>query len=237
MEQRNKENKASGNIGITIFLFILAGVLLFFSVKQQLNTEKTSKELSDKISQKVTEDVKKELPDIIKESEQKISEYPDYFSLKNLKKLNVVENSSSWTPNASVDENKMIKEIILEKGDIAKGYIYVKTSINNQAFSSWESIYIKMNNTGGHLFRPNSLPIPKSDKTELLYTLDNILFLSSVPYSETKIPLKTNWFDFFKDKNKIQVIAFISSLKPAMIEEISLYYDCVSGSDCLLTIK
>jgi len=61
------KNKANGNIGITIFLFILAGTLLFFSVKQQLNTEKTLTELSDKISQKVMEDVKKELPDIIKE--------------------------------------------------------------------------------------------------------------------------------------------------------------------------
>lgn len=234
MEPKNKTN---GNFGIIIFLFILAGILLFFSVKQQLNTEKTSKELSDKISQKVTEDVKKELLDIIKEGEQKISEYPDYFSLNNLKKLDIVQNFSSWTPNASVDENKMIKEIILERGSIANGYIYVKTSINNQAFSSWESIYIKMNNIGGHLFRPNSLPIPKSNKTELLYTLDNISFLSSVPYSEIKTPLKANWFDFFKDNNKIQIVAFISSLKPAIIEEISLYYDCVSGSDCLLTIK
>jgi transcription antitermination factor NusG len=231
------KDKKIGNFGVTIFLFILAAILLFFSVKQQLNTEKTSKELSDKISQKVAEDVKKELSDIIKESEQKISEYPDYFSIENLKKLDIVKNFSSWTPNASVDDNKMVREIILEKGNIAKGYIYIKTSINDQAFSSWESIYIKMNNVGGHLFRPNSLPIPKSDKTELLYTLDNISFLSSVPYSETKTPQKANWFDFFKDNNKIQVITFISSLKPAMIEEISLYYDCISGSDCLLTIK
>jgi len=206
------KDKKIGNFGITIFLFILAAVLLFFSVRQQLNTEKASKDLSDKISQKVTEDVKKELPDILKESEQKISEYPDYFSLKNLKKLDIVKNFSSWTPNASIDENKMVKEIILERGEVAKGYVYVKTSINEQAFSSWESIYIKMNNIGGHLFRPNSLSIPKSDKTELLYTLDNISFLSSVPYSETKTPLKANWFNLFKDNNKIQVIAFISFL-------------------------
>ena len=140
------KDKKIGNFGITIFLFILAAVLLFFSVRQQLNTEKASKDLSDKISQKVTEDVKKELPDILKESEQKISEYPDYFSLKNLKKLDIVKNFSSWTPNASIDENKMVKEIILERGEVAKGYVYVKTSINEQAFSSWESIYIKMNN-------------------------------------------------------------------------------------------
>jgi len=188
------KDKKIGNFGITIFLFILAAVLLFFSVRQQLNTEKASKDLSDKISQKVTEDVKKELPDILKESEQKISEYPDYFSLKNLKKLDIVKNFSSWTPNASIDENKMVKEIILERGEVAKGYVYVKTSINEQAFSSWESIYIKMNNIGGHLFRPNSLSIPKSDKTELIAIKleQGITDLREEIFKELKSGIKTN---------------------------------------------
>lgn len=233
METKNK----NGNIVVTIFLLLLAGSLLIFSAKQQLNTKKSEKELSDKISQKVTEDVKKELPNIIKESEQKNSEFPDYFSLKGLKRLDIVKNFLSWTPNVNLDDKKTVKKIILEKGGIAKGYIYVKTSINGNAFSSWESIYVKMNNVGGHLFRSDSLPIPKSDKTELLYALDNISYLSSVPYLETRAPLKANWFDFFKDNKKIEMISFISSLKPAIIEEIILYYDCTSGSDCSLIVK
>ncbi len=234
METKNNEN---GNFGVTIFLFLLAGVLLVFSVKQQINTEKTTKELSDKISQKVTDEVKKELPNIINESEQKNSEYPDFFSLKDLKKLEIIKNFTSWTPDAHVDDTKVIKKIILEKGNLAKGYIYLKTSINDKTFSIWESIYIKMNNVGGHLFRPDSLPIPKSNKTELLYALDNISYLPTVPYSENKTPQKANWFNFFIDGKKIEVISFISSLRPALIEEITLYYDCTVESDCSLVVQ
>ena len=118
------------------------------------------------------------------------SEYPDYSSLKDLKKLVIVENFQSWTPNSDPKTFKSIERMILEKGNITKGYIYVKTSINNKAFSSWESIYMKMNDNGGHLFRPNSLPVPKSDKTELLFALNNIFYLPSIPYSETKTPKK-----------------------------------------------
>lgn len=234
MEANNKKN---GSIGVTIFLLLLAGSLLFLSIKQQMNSDKNNKELSDQISKKVTEDVKRELPNIIEKSEQTNSEFPDFSSLKDLKKLDIVDNFISWTPNASLDDNKVIRKIVLDKGDISKGYIYVRTSINGKAFTSWESIYLKMNNIGGHLYRPNTLPLPKSDKTELLYALDNISYLSSAPYSETRNPQKADWFTYFKNSRQIEIVSFISSLKPAMIEEISLYYDCAASSDCLLKVE
>jgi hypothetical protein len=234
METNSKKN---GSVGVTIFLLLLAGSLLFVSIKQQTNSEKNNKELSDQISKKVTEDVKKELPNIIEKSEQANSEFPDYSSLKDLKKLDIVDNFTSWTPNANLDDNKVIKKVILDKGDISKGYIYVRTSINGKAFTSWESIYLKMNNIGGHLYRPNTLPMPKSDKTELLYALDNISCLSTAPYSETRTPQKADWFTYFRNSKQIEIVSFISSLKPATIEEISLYYDCASGSDCLLKVE
>lgn len=233
----NKEDQKKGNVGATIFLFILAIILLIFSVKQQLNSNKKDKELSNEISQKVSETVKREISDVLDNKEQKNSEYPDYYSLSSLKKLPIVNNFESWTPSSSLVDNKIKKEIIIEKGNLSKGYVYIRSSLNKKALSTWESIYLKMNNNGGHLFRPDSLPIPKSDKTEMLFALDNIAYLSSLPYSENKVALKTNWFNYFKDDKKIEIITFISSLKPALIEEVSLYYDCIDSTNCLLSIK
>ena len=227
----NKERKA--NVGITIFLLIIAFVLLLFSVKQQMNTEKEKEELSQEISKRVINEVS----EIIEQEATRPSEFPDYDSLERLKSLVVVNNFESWTPDAKVDIGKTKKVIVVEKGKLAKGNLYVRASINSKALSKWESIYVKMNNEGGHLFRIQSLSIPKSEKTELLYSLDDIPYLFSVPYSEQKIPARADWFKFFRDKRRIELITFISSLKPVLIESMVLYYECIDDTECLLSIE
>ncbi|TAL67052.1 MAG: hypothetical protein EPN82_15885 [Bacteroidetes bacterium] len=174
--------------------------------------------------------------------------FPDYFLMKNMKKLNIIDTMDSWTPRKK-DSVKSIQKVILINEDIIKGYLFVRVSVNKQPFTSWESIYIKMNNFGGHLFRPESLPLPdtikidtnnflKSTQTILFYKLDNIPYLPNKPYSEMKTPKNINWFNLFVKGKKIKINAFISSWRRARIEEISLYYEgMISTDSCLSMIE
>lgn len=219
-------NNKVANIGLSFFLFFLAIVLLIFSVKQQFDEKKRSEALQKQIQKTVDQAV-----------QQKPSELPDYESLTRLKKLEVVTNFESWTPNSELDPTKMSRRIILNKGSLAKGYIYLRISLDGKTLSQWESIYVKMNDRGGHLFRPQSLAVPKSDKTEMLFALNYIPFLFDIPYNERFTPAVTNWFELFTPNNEIDFVSFISSRKPTIIEEISIYYECSKDSDCLLSIK
>ncbi len=172
----NSNNKA--NFGLSAFLFLLAIILIGFSIKQQFDSGKREEELSQKISQQVTQEVTEEVTKkvtqgvsgIIEQGLSRPSEFPDFDSLSRLKKLNIANNFESWTPAATVTEGKVKETIIIEKGELAKAYLYLKASLDGKALSKWESIYVKMNNEGGHLFRIQSLPVPSGEKTELLYT-------------------------------------------------------------------
>jgi len=226
MEMNNQKKNA--NIGVSVFLFLLALVLLGFSFFRQHQLSNLDKDMSQKISQEVTKEVGKILP--------QTSNFPDFDSLIDLKKLKVVDNFQSWTPEAQVNEDKTQKTIILDKGTLAKAYVYIRASLNNKALTKWESIYLKMNDTGGHIFRKETLPLPSGDKTELLFALDSIPYLEHGPYSELRVPFHADWFQFFRDKLRLNILTFASSLRPVMIEEISIYYGCIENSDCELKL-
>jgi len=233
-DQKNKQ----ANLGITIFFFLVAVLLIGFSVKQQLNSERKEEELTKRISEQVTKEVVTKVEQTLAEQTlSKPSEFPDFDSLSRLKKLLIVEDFESWTPEANVKDDKIKKVIVVEKGTLAKGYIYIRASLDNKALTKWESIYLKLDDIGGHLFRSQSLKVPEGEKTQLLYALDNIPYLQSVPYSESRVPISANWFQLFGDKSEIEVLTFISSLRPAKVEEVSLYYGCVDDSECLLELK
>jgi hypothetical protein len=167
----------------------------------------------------------------------KPSEYPDFDSLPKLHKLSLVTNFETWTPTAKTESNKTSTKIVVQKGTISKAYIYVRASLDNKALTQWESIFVQMNNKGGHLFRPQSLSVPPSEQTELLFALNYIPYLPHHPYSDKKTPTIIDWFTFFKDKAEINVYTFISSLRPAKLEELTIYYQCVSNDECELIKK
>lgn len=166
-----------------------------------------------------------------------ISDYPDYEATKNMKSLSLANDFESWTPDANIDTKKVINTVIVEKGSLAKGYLYVKASLNEKPLTQWESIYVKMNSLGGHLFRPQSLPVPPADKTELLFALNDVPYIMGLPYSEQKMPARVSWFGLFKDKQSINVVSFISSLRQAKIDNLILFYQCIDDSVCELKLK
>lgn len=205
------------HIGVTIFFFLLTIILVGFAFWQQSTLdqqkEQLSKEISaqvtNNISQQVTAGVSQQITEgfvKITDNFQQKPELSDYNSLPSLKRLNILSNFETWTPNAVMDVNKTKKVIVLDKGSLAKAYLYIKASLNGKALTRWESVYVKMNDKGGHLFRPQSLPLPQGDKTELLYPLDTIPYLSSAPYSEQRTPSFADWFSLFKDNTKVTMI-------------------------------
>jgi len=174
---------------------------------------------------------------LTEKSKSQPSEYPDYDSLKDLTPLMIIDNQISWSPEAKTENiigyPKQIKSI----GRFARVYLYAEASVNNKPLTQYESLYIKFNNEGGHLFRSQSLKIPSDTITKLLYAVNNVPYLEHVPYSENKIPLTTDWFQFFKDDPSISFYAYISSLRPATINKIVLYYGCAEDSNCKIETK
>ena len=159
------------------------------------------------------------------------SQYPDFDSLSSLHELSLANNFQSWTPTGTLDQTKLIAKIIVQKGQLAKAYLFVDASINSGPLTQWESVYVKMNDVGGHLFRPLSLAVPPSNSTQLLFALNQIPYLPTTPYSELSKPSFADWFSLFQDKSQINLVAFISSLKPAQINKLSIYYECLNNDD------
>jgi|GEM_PF-6473515 len=216
-------------------LFILAIVLLSWIIGFQL-TNAIRKDAQTSTAVEVSTQVKEIINDI--EKEKIATNFPDFNSLSSLHKLNIVNNFESWTPSAKIDPRKTRAVIVLDKGELGKGYLYLKASVGKKPLSRWESLYVQMNYRGGHLLRTKSLSVPlTSESTELLYALDDISYVVTVPYRENDDYNKTNWFNLFKPNAQIRIDTFISSLKPAVIEEMSLYYDCADNSECLLSVK
>lgn len=220
------KNKFSSRF-TSYMLVVLSIVMVIYSLIKQTETANKEKTLSPQVQEQIQQTVEKSL--------NKPSKFSDYESLKELKKLTLASNFISYTPGSQMDITKIIETIVLNKGMLSKGYIYIKASIDEKALTQWESIYMTMNYNGGHLFRPQSLTMPQGDKTELLYALNDIPFLRDIPYNEQTTPYRTNWFGMFSENNRIVVTAFISSLRPAKIEELTIYYSCGENSDCLLS--
>lgn len=210
------------------FLVILSIVAISYSFVKQMNI--------DNKEQITPEQIQKQIKDTLEESKNKPSDYPDYESLKTLTKLTLAKDFESWTPGSKKQTSKIIETVVLDKGELSKGYVYLKASVDGiAALTQWESLYMTMNYRGGHIFRPQSLAIPGSDKTELLYALNDIPYLTAAPYNEQSLPARTNWFGLFTNSNRILVTSFISSLRRATIEELSIYYSCKVDNDCSLS--
>lgn len=220
-------NNKKTSLGTSMVMAVLAIVVLGISIKQQLDLKNNQNTQIQEIKKQVNELKGLSNP----------SNFSDYESLSSLKKVIIASNFSSWSPSSTLDDGMIKRAVILDKGQLSKGYIYVRASIEGKPLTQWESTYLTMNYVGGHLFRPQSLPLPSSSKTELLYALNSVPYLSDIPYNEQKTPSVANWFVYFNDGNVINLTSFISSLKPALLEELTIYYQCVDNNDCLLTVK
>ncbi len=203
-----------------VIALIIAAAVIFFAVRGFGSNEEMAEE----------EEI------VSEEGQTDTSQFPDYTLSLNMNKVDLVSNFISWTPNSQLDNSKIKNLQLKQTGELSKAYLYVRASTEEKPLSKFESFYFKLAGQGGHLFRPNSLALPESDKTELLYALENVSYLPSIPYDETRSPSEINLFSLFGDDKNINIYTFISSRKAANIEELSIYYDCVEDSECLLSL-
>ncbi len=158
--------------------------------------------------------------------------------LAGMRQLQLAKGFASWTPDAKIDEGKTRALSLAVKGQVAKAYLGVSASVAGKPLTKYESVFVKFNDVGGHLFRPRSLKTPDdAGPTRLLYDLNELPVLPSVPYDETRKPTTAVPYALFKDGRSVRLTAFISSLRPALLEDLSISYVCAEGSDCAIAAK
>ena len=148
------------------------------------------------------------------------------------KSLSLAQNFESWTPDAKLDDAKIKSLHLAVKGSVAKAELLVRASEGGNALTKWDSVYFKLNDTGGHLFRPDTLPAPAGEDGALFYDLHDLPYLANLPYSEDREPDHGDLTALLKDGTHPLATLFISSLRQSSIDEATLYYTCADGSDC-----
>ena len=188
--------------------------------------------------------IEKQVPVIIgpveiKEPKPKPSEFPDYDAYELFeKKVILVENNRSFVTK---DYNKIgeIRKQFLTEGKFRRAYIFINASVDNgKPLTSYDSIYVTLNYKGGHILRNKSLAIPASNTTRLLYDMQEIPYITNVPYSENKQPLFVNWLAELNSGNNNSLYTFLSSWREGgLIEEISIVFECEENSSCDIILK
>ena len=164
-------------------------------------------------------------------------ETQEYQDLAGIPQLGLAKDFASWTPGAKVEPEKTRSASLVVLGHVSKAFLTVKASVDGKPLTKYESVFVKFNDAGGHLFRPRSLATPASDVTSLLFELNDVPVLPSIPYDETREPLKVNLTDVLEDGKIVKLTAFISSLRPALFDELSLSYLCAEGSECSISLR
>lgn len=223
--EKEKISKYS-NLAFSLLFLIISIAVTIYQFSSKTKNDQLKEEIVKSVGQKVEETIK----------EQESSKYPDYRSLGSLKHLSIISNFETWTPNSKLQDDKTKMSIVLDKGKLSKGYVYIRGSIDGNPLTRSESVYLKMNSTGGHIVKSRSLPVPASDKTELLFPLDIVMFYSRFPYVDNSPQFSVNFLKMFYPGGSVRIDSFISSLKPALIEDFSIYYDCELDQECSLTV-
>lgn len=164
-------------------------------------------------------------------------ETQQYQDLASMRQLELAKDFSSWTPGAKVEPEKTKSATLAVSGKVSKAFLTVKASIDGKPLTKYESVFLKFNDEGGHLFRPQSLATPTSDVTSLLFDLNDVPVLSSIPYDEDREPSKADLNGVLQEGKSVKLTAFISSLRPALFDELSLSYLCAEGSECGISLR
>jgi len=157
--------------------------------------------------------------------------------LDGMRRLELAKDFASWTPGAKLEDEKVRGGSLAVTGTVAKAYLNVTVSVDGKPLTKYESVFVKLNDAGGHLFRPSSLETPEGGSTSLLYDLRDMAVLPTVPYDESRTPETADLAATLADGKTVKLTAFISSLRPALIEEMSISYVCAAGSDCAIVLK
>lgn len=174
-----------------------------------------------------------------KEPEIKPSEFPDYEAYKSFERKTIlVKDNLSFVTKDYKKIGEVKKQFFVE-GQFRRAYLFVNASVDNgMPLTIYDSIYITLNQKGGHILRNKSLPMPASDTTQVLYDMREIPFIENIPYSESKQPLFVDWLTELDSKESILFHTFLSSWRPGgLIKEITIAFECEENSECDIVFK
>lgn len=224
-------------VGLTATLVIFAFLLprprpMSRPVQNVQISPQQEKQLADTVSKQVSQAV-------ADQAAPKASDYPYFESLPRMSRLTIWHSFITWTPDGGVE--KATHAVLVTEGQFAKAYLFVRASTGaqppRQPLTRWESIYMRFGGVGGHLFRPLSLKVPPDkNATTLLFDLHDIPYLPDTPYSEQRTPLHGEWFSPLVPGTHLLYV-LISALQPSVLEDVSLYYECIEPAQCKITLK
>lgn len=209
-------------LGIGLVAIVVATTLIFF-VRNVF-------EPKDKVQQlKTIEENTKNIKDSL----------TPYESKNRFKKVVILEGFTNSI--AGNNPTNTFNNRLQASGLFSQGYFYVKASIDNSNIENKGSIYTKMyvlssdgnyQEFGGHLIPSQSLDTPKSnDVTELLYQLSDIKYKKDYRASDVEI-ISANWLKLLNMVGNHGFLGFVSTVGNGKIIELSIYYECVQGTEC-----
>jgi hypothetical protein len=165
----------------------------------------------------------------------------EYKELSKKQSLVLLKNQISYATNSEFVKSYDVSVERSGTGEIACGYLYVKTKTNQGMLHEWENVYIQPQQLGGHLLRSKSIVENLSEKsTESLFALDSITYRPSVG---SKKALIANWAKLLNVANIIKFDIALNTTNPTgTIEEIKIAYKCWNPNtgretqDCNLNI-
>lgn len=211
---------------IGLAALVIATILIFFV--------RSVFEPKDKVEQLKT------IEETTNDIQQALTPYESKDKLKNVVILEDFTNSI-----ANNNPTKTFNNRLLVSGLFSQGYLYVKASIDNSSIENKGSIYTKMyvlssdglyQEFGGHLISSQSLDTPKSnDFTELLYQLSDIKYKKDFQDSDVEV-ISANWLKLLNMVGNHGILGFVSTVGNGKIIELSLYYECIQGTDCSISL-
>lgn len=220
-EEKILEGKESKKSSLLPFVVVVIAALVLIFASKSGETDKAA----------VVDDEAPAEETLVDEAEQPASPL-----LADMHKLVLAKNFESWTPDAQVDFSKTISNSIVAQGELDKVYLFVKATVEGEPLTSFDSLYFKLVYDGGHLFRPESLELPESDGTTLLYDLRDVPYLLSVPYDESLTPERVDLQRLLVPNKRVLATSFVSSMRPGRLEDLTIYYSCAEGSECSLSL-
>lgn len=175
------------------------------------------------------------------------SEYPDYEIVQHLEREGkfVVLIDKAEDRGTGQFKNQVGGRTgwLIANGKFARAYLYANLSVNKQPISQFESLYVKINYIGGHLFRPDTLKTPPSnEKTALLYALRNVSYIANadfysapIGYSDTKPFAQINWLTYLNNRQKTSFATFFGSEIDGFVD-LKIFYECsLETPDCSIS--
>lgn len=175
---------------------------------------------------------------------EKPSVYPDFDAIKgensdpNIKSIKITSDclAEGCVNNkpASIDFDGIEKKYLV-KGGFTRAYLYIEAAVDySRPLTIYDDFYFLFNNWGGHLLtNENLLPVPPSDDSRFLYDLRSVSYFVKRAGGKIQTFENINFFVFLQNGTIFDIRTTVSSDRPGrVIKEVSLYYQCLNGTEC-----